>query len=116
MSRDPKDIAAEALELPAAARAELASQLLESLDDLSDEGRNIEAVGADEVFARRFGRSIHSRPANDDRVYQRTAAIGKAAFKYNVISVIDDTEVVVVAIAHYRRRPDYWHGRLAAVR
>src|SRR5947209_6085356 len=37
MSRNPKDIAAEALELPLAARAELASQLLESLDDLSEE-------------------------------------------------------------------------------
>jgi putative addiction module component (TIGR02574 family) len=70
MSRDPKEIAAEALELPLAARAELASQLLDSLDDLSDEENdslwaqeaerryaeykagNVEAVTADEVFAR----------------------------------------------------------------
>jgi putative addiction module component (TIGR02574 family) len=70
MSRNPKDIAAEALELPLAARAELASQLLESLDDLSEEENdqlwakeadrryaeykagNIEAISADEVFAR----------------------------------------------------------------
>jgi len=70
MSRNPKDIAAEALELPLAARAELASRLLESLDDLSEEENdqlwakeadrryaeykagNIEAVSADEVFAR----------------------------------------------------------------
>ena len=70
MSRDIKDIAAEALELPLTARAELASQLLESLDDLSEEesdqlwaqeaerryaeykaGR-IEAVPSEEVFAR----------------------------------------------------------------
>ena len=67
MSRNPKDIAAEALELPLAARAELASQLLESLDDLSEEENdqlwakeadrryaeckagNIEAISADEV-------------------------------------------------------------------
>jgi putative addiction module component (TIGR02574 family) len=70
MSRNPKEIAAEALELPLTARAELASQLLDSLEDLSEEetdqlwGReaerryaeykagNIEAVSADEVFAR----------------------------------------------------------------
>jgi putative addiction module component (TIGR02574 family) len=70
MSRNPKDIAAEALELPLAARAELASQLLESLDDLSEEENdqlwakeadrryaeykagNIEAISADTVFAR----------------------------------------------------------------
>jgi putative addiction module component (TIGR02574 family) len=70
MSRDPKEIAAEALELPAAARAELASQLLDSLDELTDEENdtlwaqeaerryaeykagNIEAVAADELFSR----------------------------------------------------------------
>jgi putative addiction module component (TIGR02574 family) len=70
MSRDPKEIAAEALELPLAARAELASQLLDSLDELSEEENdrlwaqeaerryaeykagNVEAVTADEVFAR----------------------------------------------------------------
>jgi putative addiction module component (TIGR02574 family) len=70
MSREFKDIAAEALDLPLTARAELASQLLDSLDDLSEEetdqlwaqeaerryaeykaGR-IEAVPAEEVFAR----------------------------------------------------------------
>jgi putative addiction module component (TIGR02574 family) len=70
MSRDPKDVAAEALELPLTARAELASQLLDSLDDLSEEETDqlwaaeaerryagykageIESVPADEVFAR----------------------------------------------------------------
>jgi putative addiction module component (TIGR02574 family) len=70
MSRDPKDIAAEALELPLTARAELASQLLDSLDDLTEEENDllwaheaerrfaeykagrIEAIPAEEVFAR----------------------------------------------------------------
>lgn len=70
MSRDPKDIAAEALEMPLTARAELAGRLLDSLDDLTEEENdqlwaqeaerryaeykagNIEAVPAEEVFAR----------------------------------------------------------------
>jgi putative addiction module component (TIGR02574 family) len=70
MPKDLKDVAAEALELPLTARAELASRLLDSLDDLSEEENdqlwaqeaerryseykagNIEAVPADEVFAR----------------------------------------------------------------
>lgn len=70
MGRNLKDIAAEALELPLTARAELASQLLDSLDDLSEEENDqlwaeeaerryaeykagvIEAVPAEEVFAR----------------------------------------------------------------
>jgi len=70
MARQLKDIAAEVLELPLAARAELASQLLDSLENLSEEesdalwaeeaeGRydaykagQIKAVPAEEVFAR----------------------------------------------------------------
>ncbi|HEX7151957.1 MAG TPA: addiction module protein [Thermoanaerobaculia bacterium] len=70
MSRDLKDIAAEVLDLPLTARAELASQLLDSLDELSEEESDqlwaqeaerryaeykagkIEAVPAEEVFAR----------------------------------------------------------------
>ena len=70
MPRELKDIAAEALGLPLTARAELASQLLESLDHLTEEENdqlwaqeaerryaeykagNIEAVPAEEVFAR----------------------------------------------------------------
>jgi putative addiction module component (TIGR02574 family) len=70
MSRDLKDIAAEALELPLTARAELASQLLDSLDDLTEaesdqlwaeeaerryaayKAGEMESVSADELFAR----------------------------------------------------------------
>src|SRR3954453_21647213 len=70
MSRDPKTIAAEALGLPLKARAELARELLDSLDNLSEEENdqlwaeeaerryaeykagNIRASDADEVFAR----------------------------------------------------------------
>jgi putative addiction module component (TIGR02574 family) len=70
MARELKDIAAEALELPLTARAELATQLLDSLEDISEEesdalwaeegerryaeykaGR-IESVPAKEVFSR----------------------------------------------------------------
>ncbi len=70
MSRAVKAIAAEALELPSTARAELASQFLDSLDNLTDEesdqlwaeeaerryaeykAGNVEAVPAEEVFER----------------------------------------------------------------
>jgi putative addiction module component (TIGR02574 family) len=66
MSRDPKQITTEALELPLKARAELAGQLLDSLDELPDQlwaeeaetryadykAGKIEAAPADEVFAR----------------------------------------------------------------
>ena len=70
MSRDLKDIAAEVLDLPLTARAELASQLLDSLDDLTEgeadqlwaeeaerrfeayKAGEMESVSADELFAR----------------------------------------------------------------
>ncbi|MBV8519714.1 MAG: addiction module protein [Acidobacteria bacterium] len=70
MSRPLKDIAAEALELPIAARADLASQLLDSLEEISEEENDqlwaqeaerryraykegrADAVPAEEVFAR----------------------------------------------------------------
>ena len=70
MSRDLKDIFAEVLELPLTARAELASQLLDSLDDLTEaesdklwaeeaESRyaaykagKMDSVSADDLFAR----------------------------------------------------------------
>lgn len=70
MARKTKDIASEALDLPITARAELAKQLLDSLDNISEEENdklwaqeaerryseykagNIKAVPAEEVFAR----------------------------------------------------------------
>jgi len=70
MSRPLKDIAAEALDLPISSRAELAGQLLDSLDDISEEESDalwaeegerrfseyqaglVASAPADEVFAR----------------------------------------------------------------
>lgn len=37
-------------------------------------------------------------------------------FRYNVIYVLDGDEIVIVAVAHHRRRPGYWRGRLAMLR
>jgi plasmid stabilization system protein ParE len=37
-------------------------------------------------------------------------------FRYSVIYVANESEVVIVAVAHHRRRPDYWQTRLLSVR
>ena len=37
-------------------------------------------------------------------------------FRYNVIYVIDELEIIVVAAEHHRRRPGYWHSRLTLLR
>jgi hypothetical protein len=39
--------------------------------------------------------------------------IGLKRFPYDVVFVAGAHEILVVAIAHHRRRPGYWHGRLA---
>lgn len=70
MARVLQDIAAEALELPITERAELATQLLDSLEDISEEESDalwaeeaerryaeykagkVQAIPAEEVFAR----------------------------------------------------------------
>jgi plasmid stabilization system protein ParE len=37
-------------------------------------------------------------------------------FRYHVIYVVDGDEIVIVAVAHQRRRPRYWQHRLATSR
>jgi toxin ParE1/3/4 len=33
-------------------------------------------------------------------------------FRYNVIYAVDGEEIVIVAVAHHRRHPGYWRGRI----
>jgi plasmid stabilization system protein ParE len=33
-------------------------------------------------------------------------------FRYNVIYAIDADEIVIVTVAHHRRHPGYWRGRI----
>jgi mRNA-degrading endonuclease RelE of RelBE toxin-antitoxin system len=33
-------------------------------------------------------------------------------FEYNVVYVLDDQEIVIIAVAHHKRRPGYWRSRL----
>lgn len=66
MSRDLKEIAAEALELPMTARAELAGQLLDSLEDLSEEENDqLWAAEAERRFAEYKAGNLDSIPAEE---------------------------------------------------
>lgn len=33
-------------------------------------------------------------------------------FPYNILYVIEENEIVIVAIAHHHRKPDYWVHRI----
>ena len=66
MARQLKDIAAEVLELPLTARAELASQLLDSLEEISEE--ESDALWAEEAERRYEGYKageINASPAEE---------------------------------------------------
>jgi toxin ParE1/3/4 len=36
-------------------------------------------------------------------------------FKYNVVYVFEADEILIVAVAHHRRRPGYWLDRLGII-
>ena len=70
MSRDIKDIAAEALELPLTARAELAGQLLDSLEELTEEENDqLWAQEAERRYAEYKAGRITAAPA--EGVFER---------------------------------------------
>jgi toxin ParE1/3/4 len=42
----------------------------------------------------------------------RTRRVFPKGFKFSVIYRVEPEEIVVFAVAHFRRRPAYWRGRL----
>jgi mRNA-degrading endonuclease RelE of RelBE toxin-antitoxin system len=34
-------------------------------------------------------------------------------FSYNLVYVVESDEIVILAVAHHKRRPGYWRGRLS---
>lgn len=59
---------------------------------------------------------VTSHPMAGKALTGRVRKFGLRAFRYNVIYVVDAEEIVIVAVAHHRRRPGYWRTRLAGTR
>ena len=59
---------------------------------------------------------ISDYPLTGTRLGSTTRRHKLRTFKYHVIYVAEPTEVVIVAVAHRRRRPGYWIGRLNPLR
>lgn len=55
---------------------------------------------------------VIEHPRSGKPLSERVRKFPLRTFRYNLIYVIDELEIVVVAVAHHRRRPGYWHGRL----
>lgn len=59
---------------------------------------------------------IIEHPLSGKRISEHVRKFRLRTFRYNVIYVIDELEIVIVAVAHHRRRPGYWQSRLTLLR
>lgn len=59
---------------------------------------------------------VSAHPQSGRAITGHVRKFGLRTFRYNVIYVIDGDEIIVVAVAHHRRRPGYWQVRLATIR
>lgn len=77
-------------------------------DALGD--RFLEAIEAaiESVLDPAFRWGYYRDRVSDPQVYSRRVS----GFPFNIIYVLLDEEVVVIAYAHERRQPEYWKGRL----
>jgi mRNA-degrading endonuclease RelE of RelBE toxin-antitoxin system len=55
---------------------------------------------------------VREHPFSGKRLSNHVRRFRLHTFRYNVIYVVDGDEIVIVAVAHHRRRPGYWRGRL----
>ena len=59
---------------------------------------------------------VTEHPQSGRAIRGRVRKFRLRTFRYNVIYVIDGDEIIIVAVAHHRRRPGYWRARLATIR
>jgi plasmid stabilization system protein ParE len=59
---------------------------------------------------------VARRPLSGKPIGKQVRKWGLRKFRYNVIYVLEEDEIIVVAVAHHRRRPGYWLGRLTTLR
>ena len=59
---------------------------------------------------------VTAHPLSGKAISDRVRKARLRTFPYNIIYIIDPNEVVIVAVAHHRRRPGYWRARLVTIR
>jgi toxin ParE2 len=59
---------------------------------------------------------VIEHPLSGKRISESVRKFGLRTFHYNVIYVIDELDIVIIAVAHHRRRPGYWQSRLTFLR
>jgi toxin ParE1/3/4 len=59
---------------------------------------------------------IRQYPESGARVSRNVRKRVLTTFKYNILYVAEEKEIVIVAIAPHRKRPNYWRKRLRKTR
>jgi plasmid stabilization system protein ParE len=90
--------------------------LLPAEHEMLDAARyyQIQAHGLGEEFLRKVELALQDIAANPERWPVAGSEVRRRLihrFPYAVLYRVDATEVVVLAIAHLRRRPEYWVQR-----
>lgn len=61
-------------------------------------------------------RLVSEHPRIGAPLTKRLRKLRLRTFPYNLIYVTEDDEIVIVAVAHHKRRPGYWRIRLGYIR
>lgn len=61
-------------------------------------------------------RHIGEHPFSGKPLTEHIRKFALRKFRYNVIYAVDEATIVVVAVAHHRRRPGYWRSRVIPLR
>ena len=56
---------------------------------------------------------VTKHPLAGKRISRTVRKFPLRKFLYNLIYIVQESEIVIVAVAHHRRRPAYWIRRLA---
>ncbi len=59
--------------------------------------------------------AVAARPLSGKIIEGRVRKARFKTFRYNLIYIPDPDEIVIVAVAHHRRRPGYWRARLTHI-
>jgi plasmid stabilization system protein ParE len=58
---------------------------------------------------------VLEHPHSGKRLADRVRKFRLSTFRYDVIFILDVAEIVIVAVAHHRKHPGYWHDRLGGI-
>ena len=59
---------------------------------------------------------VTAHPLAGKRLSEHVRKFPLRKFKYNIIYIAEEEVILIVAVAHHKRRPGYWVARLAEVR